>query len=111
MQSPMAAFWPSATGSATSSCIPRSTSAAARSETGGSISSATASSPAPRGRPHLYAIVPLIVLVEEAYDVAYPTAHQFGPCHHDVHYVGSAPVVTHQVDRPLEALYSVTSQR
>src|ERR1700752_1720846 len=64
-----------------------------------------------RGRPHLYAIVPLIVLVEEADDVAYPTAHQFGPCHHDVHYVGSAPVVTHQVDRPLEALYSVTSQR
>jgi hypothetical protein len=60
--------------------------------------------PGSLGRPHLYAIVPLIVLVEEADDVAYPIAHQFGPCHHDIHYVGTAPVVTHQVDRLLEAL-------
>src|ERR1700759_2451218 len=46
----------------------------------------------------------LKILVEEADDVAYPAAHQFGPCHRDVHHMGAAPVVAHQVDRLLEAL-------
>ena len=45
MHSPMAAFCPSATGKATSWCIPFFASAAARSVTGGSIIAAIASSP------------------------------------------------------------------
>src|SRR6202042_1672256 len=57
-----------------------------------------------RGRPHLTQIVPPVVLVEEADDVAYPAAHQVGPCHRDVHHMAAAPVVAYQVDRLLEAL-------
>jgi hypothetical protein len=63
----------------------------------------TSCSPSP-GVCHLGKVVPDVVGVEHADDVAGPTTHQFRSMHHHVHDVAAAPIMTDEVDRFADVL-------
>lgn len=54
--------------------------------------------------PDLSQVMPDVVGVEHAEDVAGPAAHQFGSMHHHVHHMAATPIVTDEVDRFVDVL-------